>query len=121
MVSSLSRPAPSPAMTACTAIAARVATRSLAASAAITAIVAASALSLGCDRRPPPPPPPAAPAEEKWSLVTSDMAPLLGELEDDDDAEEVIRRGELVKIMQELREFHWDAKMEGVEGHRKGM
>jgi hypothetical protein len=53
-------------------------------------------------------------------MVTSASAPLLGELEDDDPPEEVIRQGELVKVIHEIRPFHWDAKMDGVESHREG-
>lgn len=54
-------------------------------------------------------------------IVTSKAAPLLGELEDDDPPEEVIREGELLKITKEIREFHWDAKMDGKDDKRKGM
>ena len=64
---------------------------------------------------------PAAPQKETWLLVTSPAAPLLGELEDDDPPEEVIRQGELVQIAKEIRQFHWDAKMDGKDDKRDAM
>ncbi|MFO0592474.1 MAG: hypothetical protein U0441_33330 [Polyangiaceae bacterium] len=64
---------------------------------------------------------PAPPQKETWLLVTSPAAPLLGELEDDDPPEEVIRQGELVQITKEMRQFHWDAKMDGKDDKREGL
>jgi hypothetical protein len=61
------------------------------------------------------------PAHETWLVVSSPAAPLLGELEDDDPPEEVIRKGEMVKITKELRQFHWDAKMDGKDDKRQGL
>lgn len=60
-------------------------------------------------------------ARETWLVVTSPAAPLLGELEDDDPPEQVIRAGELVKITKEIRLFHWDAKMDGKDEKREGL
>lgn len=78
-------------------------------------VIAAAALLLGgCQPKRQIP-------QESWLVVTSPAAPLLGELEDDDPPEEVIRQGELVRITKELRPFHWDAKMDGKDDKREGL
>jgi hypothetical protein len=82
----------------------------------LSLLSAVGALALGCAKPPAPPPP-----EEKWTLVASETAPIFGELEDDEDAPEVLRKGELVKIVHEIRAAHWSAKMEGVPSSRVGM
>lgn len=59
--------------------------------------------------------------QESWLVVTSPAAPMLGELEDDDPPQEVLRRGELIRITKEMRPFHWDATMDGKPDERKGL
>ena len=64
---------------------------------------------------------PAPPADETLSIVTSETAPLMIELEDDENAPYVLRKGELLEVVREVRSLHWKAKMDGIPSTREGM
>ena len=85
------------------------------ASRAVSALPLGLGLALaGCAQAPPPP-------QEEWRVVTSDAAPLRGEVEDDEGAQEGARKGEVGRIVHEIRPFHWAAKMDGAAATREGM
>lgn len=91
-----------------------MATLRLALPAAVSAIAVATGLALGCNGAPPPP-------QEKWRVVASATAPLFRKLKDGAAPHDLIRAGELVKVVRELRSLHWSGKMEGVEAARDGL
>jgi hypothetical protein len=67
-------------------------------------------------------PPSAQPApDEKLTLVTSESAPLLVELEDDADSPHVARPGDLFHVVREVRRLRWESKLDGVPATREGM
>lgn len=82
--------------------------------AACLALACALGLGLACSPKRQIP-------QEKWLVVTSPAAPMLNELEDDDPPQVVLRAGEMVQITKEMRDFHWDATMDGKKDERKGM
>lgn len=71
---------------------------------AAAALGAAGALA-GCNKRPPPP-------EEEMLVVTSDAAPLLRKFKSDAEAQDVVRRGEMVRLFADKGPMKWTGKMD---------
>lgn len=63
----------------------------------------------------------APPAEDTLTVAVTEKAPLLGELEDDEDAQDILFAGELIKVVREIRPYHWAAKLDGVPDKREGL
>ncbi|MBK8251545.1 MAG: hypothetical protein IPK82_02620 [Polyangiaceae bacterium] len=63
----------------------------------------------------------APPADDTLTVAVAEKAPLLGELEDDEDAQDILFAGEMVRVVREIRPYHWAAKLDGTPDKREGV